>query len=385
MAQTPDIVIIGGGVIGCSIAYHLRKAGAEVLVIEREEVAAEASSAAAGLLSPLGNINQPGPFADLLLASWRLYPELIPELEEASGIDVEYKQVGALHVATQEQTVEKLRHFKQLWEEHGARVNWLSGDEVREMEPLLSPHALAALHTPEEGSMKVERLTRAFAGAARQLGVRFQEHTEVKGFQRDGARVTGIQTVAGETIACNQLVIASGAWSARCGEWLDVAIPVEPVRGQILSLRQMQTPLRHAIFSEEVYMAPKLDGTIYVGATVERVGYDKRNTVGGVAWVLNSAMHIVPEFEKAGIVNIWAGLRPGTPDGVPILGRAPGWDNVILATGHNGQGFELCAITGRTIAGLVLSGQTPALIRAFGLERFGQGQQPLSSQDLPRR
>jgi glycine oxidase len=171
-------------------------------------------------------------------------------------------------------------------------------------------------------------------------------------------------------ISCQRLVIAGGAWSASCGEWLGLTIPVVPMKGQILSLGQPEPALQHIIFSEDVYFVPKLDGTIFIGATVEQVGFDKRLTAGGIAWLLNSAIRLIPALEQATIVHLWSGLRPWSRDSQPVLGQAPGWENVILATGHSAMGFELSAITGKMIAELITSGQTPELIRPFGIERF---------------
>jgi glycine/D-amino acid oxidase-like deaminating enzyme len=151
---------------------------------------------------------------------------------------------------------------------------------------------------------------------------------------------------------------------------LDLTIPVFPARGQILSLRQPATPLSHTIFGYDLYLVPKVDNTIYAGATVEYVGFDKSNTAGGLNWLLFGAIQLAPKLEYTAVANIWSGLRPMSQDSYPILGKAPGWENVILATGHGAGGFELSAITGKTIAELITTGQTPALIRPFGIERF---------------
>lgn len=370
--QSSDVVIIGAGVIGCSIAYHLRKASVEVLVIEREEVAAEASSAAAGLLSPLGALASPGPFTELVLASWSLAPDLMATLEEESGIQVEYRQIGSLHVATKDSEVAALQQQMVAWEALGAEVAWLTGDEARERESLLGSGVKAAISVQKEGSMRAAAVTKAYAEAARRLGARFLLSTEVTGIMQDGARAVSVQTAQGATIGCQHLVIAGGAWSARCGEWFGLTIPVSPMRGQILALKQPRQPLQHIIFDEEIYFAPKLDDTIYVGATVEQAGFDKSLTAGGIAWLLSSALRLAPDLEHAPIVRLWAGLRPWSSDRRPVLGNVPGWENVILATGHSGMGFELSAITGKTITELITTGQTPELIRAFGVERFIQ-------------
>jgi glycine oxidase len=151
---------------------------------------------------------------------------------------------------------------------------------------------------------------------------------------------------------------------------LGLNIPVFPARGQIFALRQPETPLKHTIIGNGVYLVPKIDNTVYVGATIEQVGFDKSNTAGGIAALLSSGIQLVPELKHATIADIWAGLRPWSQDSYPILGKAPGWENVFLATGHGPGGFELSAITGKTMAELIVNGQTSALIQPFGLERF---------------
>ncbi len=370
--QSTDVAIIGAGVSGCSIAYHLRKAGVEVCVFERAEIAAEASSAAAGLLAPNSVLIGPKAGADLFFASWSITAEVLAEIEAASGVQVEYQRTGALHIITSEDERQQFRKYAEFWQAHGQDVAWVAGEELHAYEPLLNPTVDAALYVPHTASMRPRLVTRAYAEAARKLGAHIYEQCEVTGFQQHAGRITGIQTVQGEVIACQRVVIATGAWSAQMGNWLGLTIPVVPARGQILSLKQPATPLKHTVFGNGLYLVPKVDATIYVGATVEQVGFDKSNTAGGLAWLLSNAIQLMPALEHAALATIWTGLRPWSRDTYPILGTAPGWENVILATGHGACGFELSAITGRTITELLTSGQTPAVIQPFGLERFMQ-------------
>ncbi len=166
-------------------------------------------------------------------------------------------------------------------------------------------------------------------------------------------------------------MIASGAWAAESGIWLDLPLPITPQRGQILTLRQPAPPLRHLIFGEAVYLAPKFDGTVVVGATKEEVGFHKQVTAGGVSWLLNTAIRLATSFDSSAIEQMWAGLRPQTPDNLPILGTALPWENVTLAVGHGSVGIMLSAITGQSIAELVVSGIEPEIIAPFSVERFG--------------
>ncbi len=367
-----DVAIIGAGVEGCSIAYYLSKSGVRVSVIERAEIASEASSAAAGLLSPGAVLAGPEAGAELFFASLLLFPSLIEELESLSTVQVEYSRTGALHVVTTEGQEEQLQRYGQAWQARNVAVQWLRGDELRRDEPLLNQEIRAALFVPYASSIRPHLMTKAYAEAARKSGAHIYERMEATGFRYNGAKVTGIETAQGEVIECEHVVIAAGAWSAQVGRWLDLEIPVVPARGQILSLRQPETPLKHVIFGKDIYVVPKLDDTVYVGATVERVGFDKRNTAGGILWLLRQAIELLPELEEATLARIWSGLRPASPDSYPILGKAAPWENVILATGHGAGGFELSAITGKTIAELIVTGKTPTLIQPFGIDRFAQ-------------
>jgi len=384
MHQSTDVVVVGGGVIGCSIAYFLRKAGVEVMVIEREEIAAESSGAAGGLITQLGGLGGPPPFTALMLESWSLFATLIPELENASGVDIGYRQTGCLRAALDEDEGEQMRQLAPVCQSMGIEMQWLTRGEAREMVPMLTSQVLGAAYAPQVGSISASAMTRAYAGAARGLGAVISEYLQVTGFTTHASRLTGVQTVGGETIACNHLVIAAGSWSTKCGEWLGVDIPVCPAKGQILALRQPERPLKHSLMvgtaemlikyglGSDLFLVPKPDGTIYVGSTVEHVGFDKNLTVGGIAALLTDAMQIAPSLEHAPIVKMWTGLRPWSADGYPLLGLAPGWENVSVATGHGGIGFEASAVTGKVFAELVTTGQVPERIRTFGLERFAR-------------
>jgi glycine oxidase len=370
MQSTTDVVIAGGGVIGCAIAYHLRKSGIDATVFDQSGIGEEASSAAAGLLAPLGSLSGPGPFADLVLASFALFPALVPELEDASGINLEYEQTGALRVVRDTKHIPNLRNRMKAWQPLGLEMHWFTGDEARQREPLLSPGVCAAIYAPEESQIKASHVVKAFSLAAANRGTKLYSHREITGVQHHNARITGVYTSQGETIVCNHLVIAAGAWAARCSEWLNIELPVSPQRGQILTLRQPSPPLRHIVFGEAAYFAPKSGETVIVGATREEVGFDKQLTAGGIAWLLNTAIRLIPALESSPIDQMWAGLRPRTPDNQPVLGPAPGWENVTLAIGHGSVGIMLSAITGKAIAELVVKGEVPELVRPFSLERF---------------
>jgi glycine oxidase len=370
MQSTVDVAIVGGGVIGCAIAYYLSKSGIDVAVFDRGEIGAEASSAATGLLAPLGPLSGPGPFADLLLSSFALFPTLVPELEEASGIHVAYEQTGALRIVRNPKHVSRLYKRMQAWQPLGLKMHWLTGEEARQLEPLLSPDVCAAVCVPQESQINASSFVKSFSLASINQGATFYSHNKIMDIEQHKAKITGVYTSQGERIACNHLVIANGAWAGDCSEWLHVPIPIIPQRGQALMLHQPSTPLRHIIFGEAAYLAPKMEHKIIVGATKEEAGFDANTTPGGLSWLLNAATRLSPALESCTLDHMWAGLRPRTPDNQPILGPAPGWENVTLTIGHGSTGIMLSAITGQTIAELILTGQTPQMLLPFALTRF---------------
>jgi glycine oxidase len=369
MRQVTDVIIIGGGVIGCSIAYYLRKAGIDVIVLEQGDIGAQASSAAAGLLAPLGPLSGPGPFADLLLASFALFPSLIPELEEVSGIQVGYEQTGALRIVRNPKRVANLKKRLAGWQPLGLQIYWLSGEEARQREPLLTPDIYAAIYAPEESQINAAHVVNAFSQAASNMGAKVSSHTKVTGIRQEKRRVTGVYVSHDGVIPCRHLILATGAWSAHYAAWFHTSIPVSPLKGQMICFRQSSHSLRHLIFGEAAYIIPRGEG-ILVGATKEEAGFDTQPTGEGITWLRETAIKLAPVLAQSTIQTTWAGLRPRTPDTRPILGRLPGWENVILATGHNSVGILLSPLTGKTVAECISTGDEPAIIRPFSLERF---------------
>jgi glycine oxidase len=370
MQSKVDVVIVGGGVIGCAIAYYLSRSGVDVAVFDRCEIGAEASSAATGLLAPLGPLSGPGPIADLLLTSFALFPELVPELEEESSIKLEYEQTGSLRIVRNPNKISNLHKRMKAWQPLGLQMHWLTGDEARQQEPLLTLDVCAAIYAPKESQIKASHMVKAFSCAAAHYGTTFYNHREITGIQQHSSRATDVYTIQGERFACNHLVIATGAWAADCSKWLNVTIPIIPQRGQVLSLHQPLPLLHHIIFGEAAYLTPKSGNTITVGATKENAGFDKQLIAGSIAWLLNTAIRLVPVLESSPLEKMWTGFRPRTPDNQPILGLTPGWDNVTLAVGHGSVGIMLSAITGKTIAELIITGEVPQIIQPFSLTRF---------------
>lgn len=360
--------MVGGGVIGCGIAHRLASEGARVTVVERSRVAAESSGAAAGILAPPVHATAQHLF-DLALASHAMFPALTEQLREETGLDVEYCQTGALDLARDELGEELLRDKLRWLHESGHGVRWIDRDEALTMEPQLDPEIRGAFYDEDGYQIRPARFNEALAQAAARRGVRFELNTEVVGFEGARPRLTGVRTARG-SIATGHVIIAAGAWASFCGDWLGVRIPVFPARGQILSLYAMPQPIKRIIYGAGIYLLPRLDGTIVVGATAERVGFDKSLTTSAMAWLLSTAPVLCPALADASFDRAWTGLRPGSPDDLPIIGAAPGWENVTLSTGHYRNGIMLTPITAQLVANLVLRGQDSPLLEHVGPQRF---------------
>jgi glycine oxidase len=376
MKHTTDVLIVGGGVIGCSIAYFLRKQGVEVIVLEKGDIGAQASSAAAGLLAPIRPISQRDPFKAFQLAGLARISSFVSELEAVSGMNVGFEKTGTLRLLPAEKIV-PAQTWAKAWQHAGYHIEVLRPEEAYKREPLLFAGLHGAISIVDEAQVVPVQFVQAFAQAALNLGVLFYTHTEVVALHRSesGKRIAGIWTDQGDLMTCNYLIIAAGAWSAHCGAWLDVTIPVRPVRGELIAFQQPSPPVRHMIFDEgvydeDIYLAPKPNGSLVVGATKSDVGFDTSVSVEGTLHLRTIATQIIPALTYCPIQRMWAGLRPKTPDSRPLLGPIPSWENVVIASGHGGFGILLSAITGDTISELATTGEVPEIIRPFVLKKI---------------
>jgi glycine oxidase len=364
-----DVVVIGGGIIGLASAWNLARRGLSVTVLEQNQVGDGASNASAGMLAPLAEANRPGPFLELGLASLRLYPEFIAALSEETGMNAECISPGLLRVAVNAEEAEEF--CTPVWQRAvGLEVKILDGDAARALEPALGPAVVAACLSPEEKQYDPRLLVRMLALACTKLGVTIAECTPVTGFETAGGRVTAVRSPA-QVFGADQVVIAGGAWADQVVGWLGATLPVYPVRGQILALRCVPSPVAYTIYAHGGYIVPRANGEVLVGATAEHeAGFDMRPTAGGMASLLNKALELVPALAEMPFDRVWAGPRPGCRDNLPILGALPGWSNVTLAAGHFRNGVLLAPITGQIVANCVTGGVPHPLLAAFSAERF---------------
>ena len=349
--KTWDVIIVGGGIIGLSLSIALRKRGASVLVVDRSEPGREASYAAGGMLVDCP-LETPERLRELALASARMYPEFAHELEVESRMKVDLRDNGTILL---------------LSNEHERFAADLHKADIPQLEPALAEGRLTATAVYlKERSVDPRALTAAAVHTAKNRGVDFSSGDEVTAVHRSEGRVTGVTTVK-TSFAAHKVVNCAGAWA---GSIAPVPLPTRPVKGQMLCLvMPSRSLLQHVVRSPKVYLIPRSDGRLLIGATVEEAGFDKRTVPATIQRQHQAALDLMPRLREAKILEDWAGLRPGTPDGLPILGETevPGY---YVATGHFRDGILLAPITAQIMAQLI-SGETPAEnLSAFLPERF---------------
>lgn len=365
-----DVVVVGGGLMGCAVALRLRQAGASVLVLERALPGAEASSAAAGILAPQMEAEGPGPFLDLCLRSRALYPAFAEELRALTGVDVMYAPSGVLRAAFDDAGAQHLEATAAWQRAVGLRAELLDGTEARALEPTLSPAAVAGLHFPDDHQVDNRLLVRALVMAAARAGARFRTGA-VRGVVSEGGRAVGVDVDGALVRAGRAVVIAAGSWSGLVGGAALDPRAVRPARGQMVQLQARLPPFRHILVSEKGYLVPRADGRVLAGSTMELVGFDKQVTAGGLARILEMLLELCPALADVAVDSTWAGFRPWTEDRLPVLGPGP-LEGLVLATGHFRNGILLTPITARLVAQVVLGERPSVDLAPFSHARFAR-------------
>ena len=377
--RNQKVLIIGGGVIGLGIGWQLAKAGASVTIHERGQAGRGASWAAGGMLGPIAEAHSDE--LDLLkLSNQSLarYPEWVDELETETEMPIGYRAEGTLIIGIQPDDAYQLRHTYDLQQDLGLNVQWLSGKEARKIEGALSPYVTAAIRCETDHQVDNRLMAQALQRAYEGRGGVLHQNSTIERIVIENGVATGVQTQEGfqSTDVC---ILAAGCWSGQIKGLPDAIIPpVRPVKGQMLALRMregimLENVIRtvKARYPMPVYLVPRSDGRLVVGATTEELGFDTDLTVGGVYELLHGACEAVPGIYELPLIETWTGLRPGSTDNAPILGKTP-VENLIYATGHYRNGILLTPITAYEIAKLILTGETSETIAPFHLDRFSK-------------
>lgn len=363
-----DVLIIGGGVIGLTLALELAEQGVSVAVVDQGTPGQEASWAGAGMLPPGNPAQAASPEAQLRGGSHVLWSPFSARLLEETGVDNGYRRTGGLELRMAVDEAELEREI-QSWHEEQVSIQPLTLAELREREPALGADVTAGYLLPEMGQIRNPRHLKALMAACSRRGVTLNSGCPVTGFNRLREKVCAVETPLGKH-AAGQFVITAGSWSSRLLAEVGCLAEVYPVRGQMLLLSSAAPPLRHIVNVGREYVVPRPDGRTLVGSTEERVGFDKSNTAEAVQGLLEFGARVAPRLGAARFERCWSGLRPATVDGLPLLGRIPHTENLYVAAGHFRSGLQLSPMTSKLIADLML-GRTPSISLApFAPDRF---------------
>jgi glycine oxidase len=384
-----DVIVIGGGVIGLSAALELAGQGAAVTVLEQGDFGREASWAGAGILPP-GNLDvATTPESRLRALSHSLWPDWAESLAAETGIEIGYARCGGLElrtgVAPGEVGLDDLSSEIEWWRGQGVRAEPLDADSLREHEPLVSPEIVSAYRLPDLGQVRNPRLMKALVAACAAHGVRLRAGSPVigfeeAGFEEDGTepgpadspdksrRVDAVRTHSGR-IEAGRYLVAGGAWSQGLMASLGIEVAVHPVRGQMMLVSQTSRLLSHVLQAGPRYIVPRDDGRILIGSTEEHTGFVKANTASAVSELLAFGASLVPALAQARFERAWSGLRPGSGDGLPYLGRVTGFDNLFVAAGHFRNGLQMSPGTARLARQVLLDQETDIAIEPFQSDR----------------
>jgi glycine oxidase len=366
-------LIIGGGIIGASCAWRLASEGVAVTLLERGRLGQEASWAAAGLIGPQGEAEEPGPFFDICLAGKESFDRSVERLTKESGVDPEYDHHGLLYVAFSEHERNELASRARWQRAAGGQVEELTTEQARKLAPALSSRATYALHLPTNWRTDNRKLTQAYISAAGKAGAEFREGVRVDSIALKNGRAVGVVTHDGETVASEVVINAAGSWAGELRGLEADQIRFFPVRGQILCFETRPGTIQTSLFSMRGILVPRRDGRLLAGSVFEEAGFSKTLTLGGMTHILRAATELVPSLSELPFREAWAGLRPAADDLLPVLGASPSVTNVFYACGHFRSGILLSSLTGEIIADLV-KGRAPKIdLTPFSPLRFHNG------------
>jgi glycine oxidase len=368
--MTPtEVAIIGGGAAGCATAYYLAKAGVRATIIEREGVSSQASGTNAGGLNPLQGAGIPGPLGPLAAESFKLHKELAQSLPEESGVEFHHRTVTMVRVAFDESELAAKQETLDIYEAaDGFSAHWLETADILKLDARINPEAIKGIYTHGDASLSGFEYTVALSRAAERMGASVRIGTAT-GITTVGNRVTGVVLEDGE-LSCDAVVIATGPWSGQTEGWLGLDVPVRPLKGQIVRVRPVGEFPEQDFSGAGSSLYMRANGLIWIGGTETEDGFDTNPTEAARKKILGGAYKLMPALAEAEIIEHTACLRPVTADWLPIVGIAPGWDNVYLATGAGKKGILISPGMGKATADLITGGRTDLSVTDFGLGRF---------------
>jgi glycine oxidase len=365
-----DVAVVGAGVIGAAIAHELAARGASVTLLDCRGAGLGSTQAAAGMLVPyLEGFGRP--LLPLATKSLEMYDSFVDHVSRDAGIGVEYRRTGSLQVATADQPIEELKQIAAGARAAGLDCELLDERGVRDAEPQLTPEVTAALFMKSHGFVVTAELSGALVAAAIKHGARVRVPARAQRIEHRDDHIS-VHLDGDMAVSAHHVVVAAGSWSGNIDIEGIPALPVRPVRGQLLQLASDGPALNRIVWGPRCYLVPAGRGSILVGATVEDAGFDERTTVAGVRDLLDSACDLVPHLWQATFVGARVGLRPATVDEMPIIGRSPKMPGLIYATGHYRNGVLLAPLTARAVADLVLDNRDDPLLTAASPQRFGE-------------
>lgn len=370
-----DVILVGAGIIGCSVARELARRRLRVLVLDRQEPGKEASWAAAGMLTPAAESSEALPLVPFARASLALYNGFIEQIEQTTGRKTDYRRDGALEIFFGDGADERLAHWLSAVRGMGFQPQPLRAAELRRMEPMLAADASAGALLADEGAVDNRLLSEAVAEAARREGAELRSGEEVVRILSASGRAGGVETRR-ERLTAKHVVLAAGCFTAQI-EGAGRYAPTIPARGQMAALRPGTMPVRR-VLRGPAYLVPREDGRLVAGATVEHVGYEKAVTAAGITRVLSDAVRMIPSLAGAPIVETWSGLRPDTPDHLPVLGPTD-LEGLWFATGHFRNGILLAPATAQALGEWITEGRTALPVEPFSATRFAKRTQSVRS------
>lgn len=359
-----DVVIVGGGVIGCAIGYGLTKHGVGVTIIDSGPIGNEASWASAGIISIPNRMDMAPERIEITRRGHQLYPALVAEVEHATGISTSFRQLGDVYLAVDE---EHARHVDRLseWQRGlGFDMQKLDTATARELDPALPEEIASVWYSPDVSAISLHRFTQALAAAAAQNGATVLAQTPVMAVNQDAGRVTGIKLASGD-IAADTVILATGSWTRFFSDALSVPLDILPIKGQLIAFANPPVRPSHVISGHGGYVLPRPDGTTLAAATEEDAGFDRRVTGDGLTWLLNLAQTLCPSLVKGEVAETWTGLRPGTQRGEPYMGPVPGYEGLWVAAGHFRTGAKEAPGSAELIVESLVSGTVDERLTPF--------------------